>query len=134
MNTIQINYDLRAPGRDYEPVYDYIKGHGTWCRLLKSCWLIRTSKTPSTVRDELTRLGVRQQRRDRRARRHAGRVVDELGGLAHAVDEAEHGLPPRGIAGKSRCGGEAPIVAPLLISYRCVAGQLPVKYRMKPPS
>ncbi|MCW2984100.1 MAG: hypothetical protein JWR63_1670 [Conexibacter sp.] len=56
MNTIQVSYDLRAPGRNYQPVYDYLKGHGTWCHLLESCWLIRTSKTEATVRDELMRI------------------------------------------------------------------------------
>lgn len=53
MRTIQINYDLRSPGRDYQPVYDYIKSLGTWAKLLKSLWLVRTAKTASTVRDEL---------------------------------------------------------------------------------
>ncbi len=56
MNTIQINYDLRAPGRNYQPVYDYIKSYPGWARLLKSCWLIRTTKTPGQVRDDLNRL------------------------------------------------------------------------------
>ena len=26
MRTIQVNEDLRKPGRDYQPVYEYIKG------------------------------------------------------------------------------------------------------------
>lgn len=56
MRTIQVNYDLRAPGRDYEPVWAYLQGHGSWCRLLKSCWLIRTTKTAAQVRDDLMRL------------------------------------------------------------------------------
>jgi hypothetical protein len=55
VSVIEINYDLKKPGRDYQPVYDYIKGH-PWCHLLDSCWLIRTNKTPGQVRDELTRL------------------------------------------------------------------------------
>jgi hypothetical protein len=54
--TIQINYDLKRPGRDYQPVYDYIKSHGTWCHLLESMWLIRTTKSATQVRDELNRL------------------------------------------------------------------------------
>ncbi len=54
--TIQINYDLRAPGRNYQPLYDYIKGYPSWCHLLESCWLIRTNKTPGQVRDDLNRL------------------------------------------------------------------------------
>jgi hypothetical protein len=54
--TIQINYDLRKPGRDYQPVYDYIKSFGYWARPLASLWLVRTAKSASTVRDELNRL------------------------------------------------------------------------------
>ena len=56
MSTIQINYDLVAPGRNYQPVYNYIKSHGTWARPLQSLWLIRTNKTAATVRNELNRL------------------------------------------------------------------------------
>jgi hypothetical protein len=56
VSTIQINYDLRQPTRDYQPVYDYIKAFPGWCRLLKSCWLVRTSKTAGEVRDDLKRL------------------------------------------------------------------------------
>jgi hypothetical protein len=54
--TIQINYDLVAPGRSYQPVYDYIKSHSAWARPLQSLWLIRTTKSAATVRDELMKL------------------------------------------------------------------------------
>lgn len=53
MNTIQINYDLRKPGRNYQPLYDYIKSFDGWCHLLESQWLVRTNKSAATVRDEL---------------------------------------------------------------------------------
>ena len=56
MRTIQVNEDLRKPGRDYQPVYEYIKGHPGWCHSLDSCWLIRTEKTAADVRDELMEL------------------------------------------------------------------------------
>lgn len=55
MRTIQINYDLQKPGRDYQPVYDYIKSHRVYARPLQSLWLIRTDKSASQVRDELKR-------------------------------------------------------------------------------
>lgn len=55
-NTIQINYDLRKPGRDYQPVYNYIKSFSDWARPLASLWLVRTNKSASTVRDELKKL------------------------------------------------------------------------------
>lgn len=54
--TIQINYDLRKPGRNYQPVYDYIKSHDGWARPLQSLWLVRTTKTASAIRDELMKL------------------------------------------------------------------------------
>src|SRR4051794_31361307 len=50
--TIQINYDLLAPVRNYERVESYIKSF-PWCHLLESCWLISTTKTAAQVRDEL---------------------------------------------------------------------------------
>lgn len=54
--TIQVNYDLRKPGRNYEPVYDYLKSFSAWSRPLGSLWLVRTSKSAVTVRNELKRL------------------------------------------------------------------------------
>lgn len=54
--TIQINYDLRKPGRDYQPVYDYIKSHDGHAKPLQSLWLVRTEKSAATIRDELMRL------------------------------------------------------------------------------
>jgi hypothetical protein len=54
--TMQINYDLRKPGRDYQPVYDYIKSFPKWARPLDSLWLVRTSKTAGTIRDEMGKL------------------------------------------------------------------------------
>lgn len=54
--TIQINYDLVAPGRDYKPLYDYIKSFDGWCHLLESQWLVRTTMSASEVRDELMEL------------------------------------------------------------------------------
>lgn len=56
MKTIQINYDLVAPGRDYQALYDYIRSHDGYATPLESLWLIRTNKTAFTVRDELIRL------------------------------------------------------------------------------
>jgi hypothetical protein len=56
MRTIQINYDLRAPGRNYQPLYAYIEAFDGWCHLLESCWLVRTWKTAADVRDDLKRL------------------------------------------------------------------------------
>jgi hypothetical protein len=51
--TIQINYDLRQPGRNYAAVEAYIKAFPAWAHPLKSLWLVRTDKPASTVRDEM---------------------------------------------------------------------------------
>lgn len=55
MRTIQINYDLRAPGRDYKSLHSYIKSFDGWCHLLESCWLVRTWQTAGDIRDNLKR-------------------------------------------------------------------------------
>jgi hypothetical protein len=52
MKLYQINYDLRKQ-RDYQSLYQRIKGYGTWCRPLESCWIIATDHTAVQVRDDL---------------------------------------------------------------------------------
>ena len=52
MNVIEITYDLRKPGRNYENVYAYLKGF-EWCRPLESVWFVRTEKTAEQVRNDL---------------------------------------------------------------------------------
>lgn len=56
MNTVLIAYDLRAPGRNYQPVYDYLQAHSQWCHLQESVWLVRTSLNASQIRDALRQL------------------------------------------------------------------------------
>jgi len=53
MPTYLVTYDLKAPGRKYEPVWDYLKSTGTHWHFLGSCWLIVTTKTAAQVRDDL---------------------------------------------------------------------------------
>lgn len=53
MSILMITYDLKKPGRDYQPVYDYIKNKYNWCKGLESVWLIDTLAKPEIVRDEL---------------------------------------------------------------------------------
>lgn len=52
---IQINYDLMAPGQNYEAVKKYVEsyGYGNWVKALASLWFIKTTKTPAQVRDEI---------------------------------------------------------------------------------
>ncbi len=46
-------YDLHAPGRNYEPLYNAIKSYGTWWHHLDSTWFIRTDQNASQIRDFL---------------------------------------------------------------------------------
>ncbi len=51
MSTLLISYDLQAPGKDYEKLWDYLRTYGNWARPLESVWLIKTDKTPEEVRN-----------------------------------------------------------------------------------
>jgi hypothetical protein len=54
MNTLQINYDLVVPRRNYPAVYGYIEStFPTRVRPLKSMWLVRTHKAEDVVLNEL---------------------------------------------------------------------------------
>ena len=44
-----INYDLHQPGRDYEKLYEAIKGLGEWWHYLGSTWLVSTNLTASQI-------------------------------------------------------------------------------------
>jgi hypothetical protein len=44
-----INYDLKAPGRDYTGLYEEIKKSGQWWHYLESTWLVATSETPTQI-------------------------------------------------------------------------------------
>lgn len=55
MSILLVTYDLKAPGRNYQPVHDYFKQFNR-CKDLESVYLIETSKTATNVRDEMTPL------------------------------------------------------------------------------
>ena len=55
MNTYIINYDLIAPGKNYDRLFEAIKSYGTWAHVLKSCWLIKSSLPASEVRNYLVK-------------------------------------------------------------------------------
>lgn len=46
-----ISYDLRQPGRNYEPVYKAIKAAstGVWCRPLESVYIIESGLSPDDI-------------------------------------------------------------------------------------
>ncbi len=48
-----IMYDLRAPGRDYNRLYDAIKSYGTWGKLTESSWAIVSSQSVEAIRNFL---------------------------------------------------------------------------------
>ena len=53
MNRLLISYDLIAPGKDYEKLYEYLKGFPYWAKPLESLWVVKTSKEYDIVRDEI---------------------------------------------------------------------------------
>lgn len=54
MSVYSINYDLNSPGQNYDDLYEEIKQQGAWWHYLESMWLVDTSKSTSTIRDNLS--------------------------------------------------------------------------------
>jgi len=52
MSILLVTYDLKAPGRNYAPVFDYLKQF-TYCKGLESVWLLDTTYTAIDVRNAL---------------------------------------------------------------------------------
>ena len=48
-----ILYDLRAPGRNYDGLYNAIKSYGTWGKITESTWAIVTDKDYVSIRNYL---------------------------------------------------------------------------------
>ncbi len=55
MAILLVSYDLKQPGRNYKPLYDYFEQFNR-CHGLESEWLVETTKTTAQVRDDLMRL------------------------------------------------------------------------------
>jgi hypothetical protein len=54
-NAYLISYDLRKPGRNYEPLYEAIKRlSGSWCHALESVWVVKHSGPAEAIRNSLT--------------------------------------------------------------------------------
>jgi hypothetical protein len=53
VRTIQVNYDLTKPVRDYSRLYAYLESYNTRARPLQSMWLLRTTKTAHAVASEV---------------------------------------------------------------------------------
>jgi hypothetical protein len=52
MSVMVVTYDLREPGRNYQPLYDALAKYKR-CHALESSWFIDTPQSPSDVRDAL---------------------------------------------------------------------------------
>lgn len=55
MSTLMVTYDLKQPGRNYQPVYDYLKRY-MYCKGIESVWLLDTNVSTAKVRDDLKSL------------------------------------------------------------------------------
>lgn len=44
-----VTYDLKAPNRDYNGLYEELKKSPKWWHYLQSSWLIQTSETPDQI-------------------------------------------------------------------------------------
>ena len=53
MSVLLITYDLNKPGQDYSDFIDTFKKYA-WAKLSESSYAIKTSKSPSTIRKELS--------------------------------------------------------------------------------
>jgi hypothetical protein len=53
MSVYLVTYDLKAPGRNYQPVHDYLRSFPDWCKGLESVYLIDTPMTSVQIRDAL---------------------------------------------------------------------------------
>lgn len=53
MRSLLISYDLVAPGRNYEPLYDFFKSFGTRAKPLESLYLIKTDFSATEMRDKI---------------------------------------------------------------------------------
>lgn len=56
MKRYLITYDLNAPGQDYKALYEKIKSYGKWSHYLDSVWIIASSRSISSISDELVNL------------------------------------------------------------------------------
>jgi hypothetical protein len=52
MAVMLVTYDLKAPGRNYQPVWDYLRKFA-YCKDLESVWLIDTVLSTDDVRNVL---------------------------------------------------------------------------------
>ena len=49
MTAFSINYDLKAPGRNYDGLYEAIKASGKWWHYLDSTWIVITNEDAKQI-------------------------------------------------------------------------------------
>lgn len=49
MKAYTINYDLKAPNRNYQGLYDEIKKSSLWWHYLESTWIVITDETTNEI-------------------------------------------------------------------------------------
>ena len=54
MNAYSITYDLKAPGRNYDSLYEAIKQCGKWWHYLESTWIVITNETSQQIWNRLS--------------------------------------------------------------------------------
>ncbi|MBA8822616.1 hypothetical protein BRY73_24590 [Ochrobactrum sp. P6BS-III] len=52
MSVFIVSYDLRQPGRNYQPLYDRLSGWGA-IRLLESVWAVNANTNATDLRNDL---------------------------------------------------------------------------------
>lgn len=52
MAILLVTYDLKQPGRNYDPVFKYLRQY-THCKQMESAWLLDTTNSTKTVRDHM---------------------------------------------------------------------------------
>ena len=53
MTSMIVVYDLRAPGRNYQGLYDELESFGIKSKITESAWFIKTNLTCAEVRNSL---------------------------------------------------------------------------------
>lgn len=53
MRAYSINYDLKAPGRDYAGLYEAIKSSGQWWHYLDSTWIVISNESATGIWNRL---------------------------------------------------------------------------------
>lgn len=53
MSSKLVIYDLCAPGRNYDKLYESIKSYPKWAHITESTWFIKTDESCSSIRNKL---------------------------------------------------------------------------------